>query len=102
MVGFEGGQIPLIRRIPKRGFSHKQFKTEYLVVNIGDFDELNAKGSISPDILRAAGLAKGRARIKVLGNGEIKNAVTVQAHAFSASAKKKIETAGGRIEILAK
>ena len=101
MLGFEGGQMPLIRRVPKRGFRHSQFVDQFAVVNIGDFEKLfKAKGSVTPQTLKDVGLFKGRDKVKVLGTGELKKALTVQAHAFSASAKEKIEKAGGSIEIL--
>src|SRR5258708_5543526 len=101
MTGFEGGQMPLIRRVPKRGFRHSAFADKFGVVNIGDFEKLfKAKGSVNPETLKEVGLFKGSEKIKVLGTGELNKALTVQAHAFSASAKEKIEKAGGKIEIL--
>ena len=101
MTGFEGGQIPLIRRIPKRGFRHTMFRTEYSVVNVGQFDKAyKANESVSPETLAEKGLVKGRHHIKVLGDGELQISLTVQAHAFSTSAKAKIEKAGGKVELL--
>jgi len=101
MTGFEGGQMPLIRRVPKRGFRHTAFRDLFGVVNIGDFEKsFAAKASVNPQALKDAGLFKGRAKVKVLGTGDLKKPLTVQAHAFSASAKEKIEKAGGTIEIL--
>lgn len=101
MTGFEGGQIPLIRRIPKRGFRHSAFRTDYAIVNVGDFEaRFEAKASVSPEALHKLGLAKKSQQVKVLGDGELKKAFTVQAHAFSESAKQKIEKAGGKIEVL--
>lgn len=102
MTGFEGGQMPLIRRIPKRGFRHTMFRIPTVIVNVGDIDRLfDDKQPVSPDALRQKGLISGSAqRVKVLGDGDLQKAVTVQAHAFSASAKEKIEKAGGRIEVL--
>lgn len=101
MTGFEGGQIPLIRRIPKRGFRHTAWRTEYSIVNIGDFEtRCDAKATVTPQTLQELGLVKGSHKLKVLGDGELKKAFTVQAHAFSVSAKEKIEKAGGKIEIL--
>lgn len=97
---FEGGQMPLARRVPKlKGFKPPQ-RTEYGVVNVADVQEL--KGDrIGPDELRLAGLVRKRDRlIKVLGNGDISRSVTVAAHAFSASARSKIEGAGGTVEVL--
>jgi large subunit ribosomal protein L15 len=101
MTGFEGGQMPLIRRVPKRGFRHTQFNDNIGVVNIGDFEKLfEAKTPVTVQALKEAGLVKGCDKVKVLGNGELKKALTVHAHAFSASAKEKIEKAGGKIEVL--
>ena len=101
MTGFEGGQLPLIRRVPKRGFRHTMFRTEFDVVNIGDFEKLfAAKASVTLEALKEHGLAKGATRLKVLGDGTLTKSLTVQAHAFSASAKEKIEKAGGKIEVL--
>jgi len=101
MTGFEGGQMPLIRRVPKRGFRHTQWRVESAVVNVGDFDKhFDAKAPVTPQALKDAGLLKGCDRVKVLGEGALTKALTVQAHAFSASAKEKIEKAGGKAEIL--
>jgi large subunit ribosomal protein L15 len=101
MTGFEGGQMPLIRRVPKRGFRHTQWKIESAVVNIGDFDKhFDVKVPVTPQTLKEAGLLKGSVRVKVLGEGTLIKALTVQAHAFSVSAKEKIEKAGGKAEIL--
>lgn len=103
MTGFEGGQIPLIRRIPKRGFRHTAFRLNFGVVNVGDFEKLfSAKEAITPDALKKLGLIRRTQLLKVLGDGELSKALTVQAHAFSESAKQKIEKAGGRIEVLKK
>ncbi len=103
MTGFEGGQIPLIRRIPKRGFRHTAFRLEQAVVNVGDFEtRFEAKAAVSPLTMLGVGLAKSSRRVKVLGHGELSKPLTVQAHSFSASAKEKIEKAGGTIEILKK
>jgi len=101
-AGFEGGQIPLIRRIPKRGFNNKSFRTHYQTVNIGDLNAVIEKpGDVTPESLRALGLIKGRGLVKVLGDGDIDKAFQVKADAFSASAKKKIEAAGGKVEVIA-
>ena len=103
MTGFEGGQMPLIRRIPKRGFRHTQWQVDRAVVNVGDLEaRFEAKAEVSPNSLRELGLLKGTNFVKVLGEGDLKKALTVQAHAFSASAKEKIEKAGGRVEVLKK
>ncbi len=93
--GFEGGQNPLYRRLPKRGFSNAAFATRYEIVNLDRIAALEEK-EISPEILKARGVVKTRALLKVLGTGEIKKAVTVRAHRFSESAKQKIEKAGGQ------
>src|SRR5262245_30956732 len=78
MTGFEGGQMPLIRRVPKRGFRHTQFDALFDVVNVGDFEKhFSAKGSVSPQALKDVGLLKGRGRVKVLGDGDLKKSLTV-------------------------
>ena len=95
---FEGGQMPLIRRLPKRGFNHPS-KTLYHVVNVAALNVFDDGAEVTPETLAARGLAKGRADgLKVLGAGELKKKLTVRAHAFSASARAKIEAAGGRCE----
>jgi large subunit ribosomal protein L15 len=97
MRGFEGGQMPLHRRLPKRGFTNI-FRTEYAVVNVGDLAALGK--TITPEILVKAGVCSKNDLIKVLGDGELKSAVTVHAHKFSKSAEEKITKAGGKIEVL--
>ncbi len=99
--GFEGGQMPLHRRIPKRGF-HNPFEVNYSVVNIEELNVFPAGETVTPELLRAHGFVR-RAKdpIKVLGDGELKNKITVHAHAFSASAKEKITAAGGSFEVVA-
>ena len=99
MRGFEGGQMPLHRRLPKRGFTNI-FKKEYAVVNL---DRIAALGesTVTLELLRKAGLAGKRDQVKVLGDGELKAAVTVQAHKFSKSAQDKISKAGGKAEVVA-
>jgi len=99
MRGFEGGQMPLHRRVPKRGFTNI-FKKEYAVVNL---DRIGALGesTVTLDLLRKAGLAGKHDLVKVLGDGELKAAVTVQAHRFSKSAQEKISKAGGKAEVVA-
>ncbi len=98
-VGFEGGQMPLIRRMPKRGFSNARFATRYLPVNLEDLNRFDDGARVDEQAVRSAGLANGRADgIKILGTGELKKKLTVCAHAFSASAKAKIEAAGGTCE----
>ena len=98
MRGFEGGQMPLHRRLPKRGFTNI-FRTEYSVVNVGDLAALGQK-TINQEVLIKAGLCSKNDLIKVLGDGELKAALTVQAHKFSKSAEEKITKAGGKIEVL--
>ena len=99
--GFEGGQMPLIRRLPKRGFSNARHATFYIPVNVASLDVF-PEGSIVDDVaLRAARLANGLASgIKILGGGEISKKLTIKAQAFSAAAKSKIEAAGGKCEII--
>ncbi len=99
MRGFEGGQMPLHRRLPKRGFTNI-FREEYAVVNVGALAELG-ETTITPEVLRKNRLVKKTQRIKVLGDGELKAALTVQAHKFSKSAQEKIIQAGGKAEVLA-
>ncbi len=98
MRGFEGGQMPLHRRLPKRGFTNI-FRKEYDIVNLEALAALGEK-SITPEVLRAARLVHGKNQIKVLGDGELKGALTVQAHKFSKSAQEKITKAGGKFEVL--
>ena len=97
--GFEGGQMPLHRRIPKRGFTNV-FRIVYDVVNCGDLDRFEAGQKVTPAEFLAARLAHGRRPIKVLGDGEVQKALNVSAHKFSASAQAKIEKAGGRCEVI--
>ena len=96
--GFEGGQMPLHRRLPKRGFTNI-FRIEYTIINLEKLAGLG-ETTITPDVLRKAGVVKGKNRIKVLGDGELKSALTVQAHKFSKSAQEKITKAGGKFEVL--
>jgi large subunit ribosomal protein L15 len=97
--GFEGGQNPLYRRLPKRGFSNAFFHRHYQLLNIGDFEKLGM-AEISPEKLSAQGLLKRNFPLKVLGDGTLKRPYVVKAHKFSGSAKAKIEAAGGRAELL--
>ena len=97
-AGFEGGQMPLHRRIPKRGFTNIS-RVEYQVVNVGDLAGLG--GDITPELLRAAGrISSLRRPVKVLGNGDLSEKVTVRVHAFSTSAREKIQAAGGTAQVL--
>jgi large subunit ribosomal protein L15 len=99
MRGFEGGQMPLHRRLPKRGFTNI-FKTEYEVVNVERLAGLN-ESEITPESLRKAGVVtKKSSLVKVLGQGDLSKAITVSAHKFSKSAQEKIEKAGGKINVL--
>lgn len=99
-AGFEGGQNPLYRRLPKRGFNNNAFREEFVVVNLESIAKLEEK-EITPEVMAARGLVrKTNAGVKVLGQGEIKGAVTVRAHRFSESAKSKIEKAGGQAVVI--
>ncbi len=97
--GFEGGQMPLHRRVPKRGFTNI-FRREYDVVNLSDLDRFDEGDSVTPQELARRRLAHGRRPVKILGGGELKKALTVRAHKFSESARTRIEAAGGRCEVL--
>src|SRR5207237_5373387 len=100
-LGFEGGQMPLHRRLPKRGFTNI-FKKEHAVVNLSDLERFDNGATVDEGALRKAGLIKGRADgIKVLGNGKLTKKLTVQATKFSESAKKQIEAAGGTCQEIA-
>jgi len=98
MRGFEGGQMPLHRRLPKRGFTNI-FREEYSIVNLEKL-ALLGESTINPDVLRKAGVINTKRRVKILGDGELKSAITVQAHKFSKSAQEKITKAGGKFEVL--
>ena len=100
--GFEGGQMPLYRRLPKRGFLPYGGKSVYAVVNLKSLSGFAANAVVDPESLVGAGLIKGgeRSRVKVLGEGEVAHALTVRAHAVSESARAKIEAKGGRVETL--
>ncbi len=99
--GFEGGQTPIHRRLPKRGFNNK-FRVEYAVVNVGDLDRVFESGDeVAGEELKEKGLIRGYGlRVKVLGDGEITKALTVRAHKFSDSAVSKIKAAGGSAEVI--
>jgi large subunit ribosomal protein L15 len=97
-LGFEGGQMPLIRRLPKRGFNNAAFHKHYAIVNLSDLNEFKAGTTVNEDLLRESNLVRGDvAGIKILGDGELKHALTVEADKVSESAKAKIEKAGGKI-----
>lgn len=98
---FEGGQTPLQRRLPKRGFSNAVFRRVYAEVNIEDLNRFAPDSVITPELLRESGLVKQMYDgVKILGNGELKHALTVRAHGFSKSAAAKIEKAGGKVEVI--
>lgn len=97
--GFEGGQLPLFRRLPKRGFSNAKFKVEYATINVGDLDNFEDGAVVTPELLKEMGIVKKQlAGIKVLGNGELTKKLTVKASKFSATAVEKIEKMGGKAE----
>ena len=97
MRGFEGGQMPLHRRMPKRGFTNI-FRQEFNIVNLEKLEGLG--DTINPDVLRKAGVISTKKPVKILGDGELKSAITVHAHKFSKSAQEKITKAGGKFEVL--
>ena len=98
--GFEGGQMPLKRRVPKRGFTNI-FRVEYRTVNVERLNALTAGSEVTPELLQKQGLLrKGSGPVKVLGNGELKIALTVRAHKYTGRAAQKIEAAGGKAELI--
>ena len=100
--GFEGGQMPLHRRLPKRGFNNADHTIYYIPVNVNDLERFDAGTEIDVEALRKAGLAQGRGQgVKILGQGEISKKLTLKVQAYSASAKQKIEAAGGTCEAVA-
>ena len=99
-LGFEGGQMPLYRRLPMRGF-HNKWATEYTIINVSDLNRFEAGTEITPELLMAEGLVKQVIDgVKVLGNGELEKALTVKASKFTKSAVEKIEAAGGKAEVI--
>jgi large subunit ribosomal protein L15 len=101
--GFEGGQMPLIRRIPKRGFNNARHTIRYLPVNLDALNRFDDGARVDETALRSLGLANGRVpRVKILGSGDLTKKLTVSAHAFSASARAKIEAKGGTCEVIKK
>lgn len=99
-LGFEGGQMPLYRRLPKRGFNNI-FGTEYTIVNVEQLNKFEAGTEVTPALLEEVGMVKQvKDGIKVLGNGTLNNAITVKAHKFTKSAIEKIEAAGGKAEVI--
>jgi large subunit ribosomal protein L15 len=100
-IGFEGGQMPLIRRLPKRGFNNAAFTTRYLPVNLESLNHFDNGAVVDETALRDAGFANGKSDgIKILGDGDLKKKLTIRAHAFSKSAKEKIEGQGGNCEVI--
>ena len=98
---FEGGQLPLYRRLPKRGFSNSEFKTVYAGINLSDLNVFDDGTVVTPALLKETGLVKkGLDGIKVLGNGELTKKLTIQANKFSASALEKIEKSGSKAEVI--
>lgn len=99
---FEGGQMPLQRRLPKLGgFSNERFKVEYIPVNVEALGKFAAGATVDPAALRAQGVVReGRGQVKILGRGDVTVALTVKAHAFSETARAKITAAGGTVEVL--
>jgi large subunit ribosomal protein L15 len=100
-LGFEGGQMPLIRRLPKRGFNNAAFKISYAPVNLGDLEKLSVSGPLDEKALREAGLVNGTWHgVKILGGGSLTKKLTLKVDAISASAREQIEKAGGSIELI--
>ena len=98
---FEGGQSPLYRRIPKRGFNNARFRTEFATINLSDLNKFNDGDVVTPELLKEKGIVKKQlCGIKVLGNGTLEKKLTVRAHRFSSSAVTKIESAGGTAEVI--
>ena len=99
-LGFEGGQMPLYRRLPKRGFNNK-WATVYTTLNVSDLNRFEAGTEVTPELLKEAGLAKKVLDgIKILGNGNLEKALTVKAHKFTKVAEEKISAAGGKAEVI--
>ena len=99
-IGFEGGQMPLYRRVPKRGFTNI-WATEYTILNVVDLNRFEPGTVVTPELLKEAGLVKQvKDGVKILGNGDLEKNVTVRAHKFSKTAIEKIESAGGKAEVI--
>lgn len=99
--GFEGGQLPLYRRLPKRGFTNAKFKIKYAVINLSDLNKFENDAVITPELLKEMGLIKNQLNgIKVLGNGTLEKKLTVKAQKFSDVAKEQIEKLGGKAEVI--
>ena len=100
-AGFEGGQLPLYRRLPKRGFSNANFKTEYAVINLSDLNKFDNGAEVTPEILKEMGIIKNQLDgVKILGNGTLEKKLVVKAHKFSLVAKEQIEKLGGKAEVI--
>lgn len=100
-VGFEGGQLPLFRRLPKRGFSNAKFKIRYAVINLSDLEKFAEGTEVTPTLLKEMGVVKNSLDgVKVLGNGKLTKKLNVKANKFSETAKKEIEALGGTIEVI--
>ena len=99
---FQGGQPPLYRRVPKRGFNNARFRTEYATINLSDFNKFfNDGDEVTPEVLKEKGIIKQQlCGVKVLGNGELEKKLTIKANRFSSSAVTKIESAGGKAEVI--
>ena len=98
---FEGGQMPIQRRMSHKGFNNTRFTRKFQIVNVENLDRFAADSAVTPDIMKEAGLVSSRFRpVKILGRGELKKALTVCAHAFSSGAAEMIESAGGSVEVL--
>lgn len=99
--GFEGGQLPLYRRLPKRGFSNAEFKTRYATINLSDLNKFENDSVVTPELLKEMGLVKKQLDgIKVLGNGTLEKKLIVKAHKFSEVAQNQIEKLGGKAEVI--
>ena len=100
-AGFEGGQLPLYRRLPKRGFSNSDFKIKYATINVSDLENFEDGTVVTPELLKECGILKNQLDgVKVLGDGEITKKLTVKAHKFSKTAISKLENSGSKIEVL--
>jgi len=98
---FQGGQSPLYRRVPKRGFNNKQFETKFAVINLSDLNRFEDGDVVTPELLKEKGIIKKQlSGVKVLGNGELEKKITIKAHRFSSKAVTKIESKGGKAEVI--
>lgn len=99
--GFEGGQLPLFKRLPKKGFSNALFKKEYAIINVSDLDKFDEGTTVTPELLKEMGILKKQlSGVKVLGNGELTKKLIVKANKFSKNAVEKIESKGGKAEVI--